>query len=79
MKTALLLFCIWLIGFLISLAIYLRAMRYKTTATLFDYVLALCCACLSWLALVFLLVCYCRNGVKKWKTTLLSWWNRLLS
>lgn len=77
MKTALLLFYIWLIGFLISLTIYLRAMRHKTTATLFDYAMAFCGATLSWVFLLILFVCYCSMNAKKWKTAIRSWWSRL--
>ena len=77
MKTALLIFFIWLTGFLISYVIYRRAIRYKGTATLFDYAMALCCAILSWLSLLLLFVCYCTMNAKKWKTAIRSWWSKL--
>ena len=38
MKTALLIFFIWLTGFLISYVIYCRAIRYKGTANVFDLI-----------------------------------------
>ena len=77
MKTALLIFFIWLTGFLISYVIYCRAIRYKGTANVFDYVMAFCSATLSWVFLLILFVCYCSMNAKKWKTAIRSWWNRL--
>lgn len=77
MKTALLIFFIWLTGFLISYVIYCRAIRYKGTANVFDYAMAFCSATLSWVFLLILFVCYCSMNAKKWKTAIHSWWNRL--
>lgn len=77
MKTALLIFFIWLTGFLISYIICRRAIRYKCTASVFDYAMAFCGTMFSWVFLLILFVCYCGMNAKKWKTAIRSWWSRL--
>lgn len=77
MKTAVLIFVIWLAGALISGYLYFKAIRYKCVSTPFDYALGFCCSLLSWLFLLIVVVGYLHDRLSGWRKRMEERWQKL--
>lgn len=77
MKTAVLIFAIWLSGALIAAYYCFKALRYKYDSTPIDYAVGCVCVLFSWLFLLAVCIGYLRDRLSAWRERMEERWQKL--
>ena len=77
MKTAVLIFVIWLAGALIAAYHCIKVLRYKYNSTPIDYAVGCVCVLLSWIFLIIIFAGYLHDRLSGWRKRMEERWQRL--